>query len=200
MEGLWTSCLPGFQQALQWVKEGKIGELLHAEADFGHAAPMNLEHRHFNPELGGGVMKDIGIYPLCLFMKVLDHGLRIQSSGIRLKNGIDAQVVFQGCSASGKASFQGMVSFLGSGRSEACITGTEGKIRFDTQWFRPVGVSLDIPGKEALYFRTEKKGFGFQFEADEVARCVRSGLIESPLWTHADSLEAARLIALAEAF
>ena len=200
LEGLWTCFLPSFRKALQWVKEGRIGELLNLEADFGHKAAFDLQHRHFNPELGGGVMKDIGIYPLALFMKVLGHELEIQSTGIRLENGLDAQVVFQGKSKNGGQTFQGMVSFLGAGPSEACITGTGGRIRFAPQWFRPVDVWLEKEGCEAEHFSGKADGFGFQFEADEVEHCVRAGLLESPHWTHEDSLAAARLIAKAELF
>lgn len=200
MEGLWTSCLPSFQKALEWVREGKIGKVLHAEADFGHKAEFNMQHRHFNPELGGGAMKDIGIYPLALFMKVLGHKLDIQSCGIRLENGVDAQVSFQGKSATGKQTFQGFVSFLAAGRAEACITGTEGRIRFATQWFRPVDIQLEIQGIITEVFSGMAPGFGFQYEADEVERCLNAGLRESPLWSHSDSLEAARLTAMAEKF
>jgi len=198
MEGLWTSCLPSFQKALEWIKEGQIGEPLHASADFGHPATRDFSQRHFNPELGGGAMKDIGIYPLALFMKVFGHGLKIQSSSIQLENGVDAQVVFQGTSASGQQTFQGMVSFLGATPSVASIIGTEGRIQFSPQWFRPVEISLERPGKEVLIFDGKTDSFGFQFEADEVERCVSARLIESPNWSHADSIEAARLIELAE--
>lgn len=200
MEGLWTSCLPSFRKALNWIQEGRIGKVLHAEADFGHKAERNLMHRHFNPELGGGVMKDIGIYPLALFLKVLGHGLKIQAEGIRLENGVDAQVVFQGKSAGGEETFQGMVSFLAAGKSEACIIGTEGRIRFSPQWFRAVDVWLEIPDRDPEYFSGKTEAFGFQYEADEVERCLKLGLPESPLWTHSDTLEAARLTASAEQF
>ena len=84
--------------------------------------------------------------------------------------------------------------------SAACITGTEGRIRFAPQWFRPVDVWLEKDGFEAEIFSGKADGFGFQFEADEVERCVRSGLLESPDWTHEDSLAAARLIAKTELF
>ena len=200
MEGLWSCFLPGFRKALEWIQAGRIGEVMHAEADFGHKAEFNLIHRHFNPELGGGVMKDIGIYPLALFMKVFGHGLTMQSEGIRLENGVDAQVVFQGKSSDGRKTFHGMVSFLAAGRAEACITGTEGMIRFSPQWFRTVDVQLEIPGRQPEIFSGTAPAFGFQFEANEAERCVRAGMIESNLWTHADTLEAARLTLLAEQF
>jgi predicted dehydrogenase len=200
MEGLWTCCLPSFRQALQWIEEGRIGEVLHAEANFGHKVPLDLSQRHFNPELGGGVMKDIGIYPLALFLKVFGHGLQIQSSGIRLENGVDAQVVFQGKNADGSATFQGLVSFLATTGAGASVSGTEGRIVFDPQWFRTVDVRLEIPGKKEEVFYGKSDTFGFQFEANEVERCVRNGWLESPLWTHADTLEAARLTAIAGNF
>ena len=145
-------------------------------------------------------LKDIGIYPLALFLKVFGHGLQIQSSGIRLENGVDAQVVFQGKNAHGNATFQGMGSFLAATGAGASISGSKGRIVFEQQWFRPVEVRLEIPEKEPEIFNGKTMAFGFQFEADEVERCVQSGFLESPHWTHADTLEAARLTAIAEKF
>lgn len=200
MEGLWTCCLPSFRQALKWIQDGSIGKVLHAEANFGHAVPHDLHQRHFNPALGGGVMKDIGIYPLALFLKLFGPGLQVQSTGIRLENGVDAQVIFQGSNSAGNATFQGLVSFLAATGAGASITGTDGRILFEPQWFRAVDVRLEIPGKEPDVFNGKSAAFGFQFEADEVERCVQSGLLQSPLWTHAETLEAARLTALAEKF
>jgi predicted dehydrogenase len=198
MEGLWTCCLPSFRKALQWVAEGRIGDVVYAEANFGHPAPMDYSKRHFNPQLGGGVMKDIGIYPLALFIHLFGPGMQIQACGKRLENGVDAQVVFQGESKDGKANFQGMVSFLTATGSAASITGTKGRIVFEPQWFRPVKIRLEIGAVDAEIFDGTVPAFGFQFEADEVSRCVESGLLESTLWPHANSLEASRLIAEAE--
>ena len=117
-----------------------------------------------------------------------------------MQNQVDAQVVFQGKNAAGNASFQGLVSFLAATGAGASISGSLGRIVFEPQWFRAVDVRLEIPGREPEVFLGKAPGFGFQFEADEVERCVRAGLPESPLWTHADTLEAARLISIAEKF
>lgn len=196
MEGMWTAFLPHFLQCLKWIEEGRIGEVVHVQADFGYKADFNPIDRKYDPALGGSVTKDVGIYPLTLFYKILGLPKSLQTLGSRAKTGIDEHVVFQGIN-SNHATFQGMVSFRAHSDVEATIIGTEGKIRISSQWLRPVSASLILP-EETVVFEKKVGGLGFQFEADEVENCVRNGETESKIWTHADSMQISELIALVE--
>ncbi len=71
MEGMWTYFLPAIQQAKEWVDSGRIGKVLHLKAEFGFPAEFDPNGRLFNPELAGGAVFDIGIYPIaaaCFFI------------------------------------------------------------------------------------------------------------------------------------
>ena len=197
MEGMWTAFLPHFVQCKNWIDEGRIGEVVHLQADFGYKADFNPIDRKYNPELGGSVTKDVGIYPLTLFYKILGMPVSLQTLGSRASTGIDEHVVFQGRNAE-NATFQGMVSFRAQSDVEATIIGTEGKIKISSQWLRPVSASLIRPD-ETILFEKKVGGLGFQFEADEVEKCVRSGETESKIWSHEDSKQISELIALVEA-
>lgn len=198
MEAMWTAFLPHFQQAMQWVKDGEIGEVLHCQADFGFAAAPDLENRQFNPALGGGVLKDIGVYPLALFHKVLGELIDLQAVVRRAMTGVDAHVVFQGQNVFG-ATFQAMVTFGAATETIALIQGTKGKIVFDPQWLRAVGVTL-IRDSEITYFAPNIPGMGFQFEANEVMACVGEGRVSSEIWPLTSSLEIARAVDVLEQF
>jgi predicted dehydrogenase len=196
MEGMWTVFLPHFQKAQEWILENKIGEVIHVQADFGYLAPLNFSDRLYNPELGGSVTKDVGIYPLSLFHKILGSVKSIQSLGNRAETGVDSHVIFQGKSER-ESTFQGMVSFLSQTNVEAAIFGKKGKITINSQWLRPVAVNLTTE-TETIIFNPEVPAFGFQFEADEVERCVNKGMIGSDVWSHNDSLVVADLISKVE--
>ena len=66
MEALWTYFLPAINTSLDWINAGKIGRISTIKANFGFKAHYDPEHRLFNPELAGGALLDIGIYPLAL--------------------------------------------------------------------------------------------------------------------------------------
>lgn len=66
MEGMWSYFLPTINKAKEWITEGRIGKLIHLKADFGFPAAYNPQGRLYNPDLAGGAVFDIGIYPLAM--------------------------------------------------------------------------------------------------------------------------------------
>jgi len=67
MEAMWTWFLPAIQRALEWVEAGEIGQLRRIRSDFGFPfRPYSPEHREYDPELGGGAVPEIGIYPIAM--------------------------------------------------------------------------------------------------------------------------------------
>src|SRR5471032_167222 len=65
MEAMWMRYVPAMVELKRLVAEGAIGEPVAVSADFGFsAAGLPPTHRALAPELGGGGLLDIGIYPL----------------------------------------------------------------------------------------------------------------------------------------
>jgi len=186
MEGMWSVFLPHLRKAFEWVRDGKIGNVVHVQADFGYRADFNPEGRLFNPKLGGGVVKDVGIYPLAFFYKILGPLQNFQFQGNKAKTEVDQHVIFQG-KGNGPATFQGMVSFLTHSEVEAIIFGTDGKIKIESQWLRPTSATL-FTDNGIEKFESEVGSFGFQSEANEVEKCVVKGQRESAIWSLADAL------------
>ena len=71
MEAIWSRFLPAYRSLVEVIGEGRIGEPLLVEADFGFRRPVDPDHRHFAAELGGGALLDLGIYPMQLCTLVL---------------------------------------------------------------------------------------------------------------------------------
>lgn len=189
MEGLWSLYLPHIRKAKEWIAEGRIGKVVHVYADFGFKANPDPGSRIYDPNLGGGVVRDIGIYPLGLIYHTLGSFGYWQSTLNRAKTEVSDHALFQGWTGSG-ASFQGMVSFKAQTNVEACFFGEKGKIKLTSQWLRPTIAILETEDT-TLEFKPEVPGFGFQFEANEVEACVRNNKVESSTWSWENSIQMA---------
>jgi hypothetical protein len=63
----------------------------------------------------------------------------------------------------------------------AAIVGTEARIEIDGSFYAPTSFTLIPRENEGTRFDQPHDGHGIRHEADEVARCLREGLLESPL-------------------
>jgi len=64
MEAMWTYFLPCIQKAKDWIGQGKIGGIKIIQADFGYKMEFNPYNRIYAPELAGGALLDLGVYPI----------------------------------------------------------------------------------------------------------------------------------------
>ena len=64
MEAMWNRYLPSLKKLSQLLSENVIGDILQLTADFSLQFQYDPKHRLFDPELGGGALLDLGIYPV----------------------------------------------------------------------------------------------------------------------------------------
>jgi predicted dehydrogenase len=65
--------------------------------------------------------------------------------------------------------------------TRAAIVGTEARIEIDGDFYAPSSFTLISRSGEQTRFDEPHDGRGLRHEADEVACCLREGLLESPL-------------------
>jgi predicted dehydrogenase len=189
MEALWTRFMPALQQAMSWIDEGAVGEVRMVQANFGFrydAAPL------FDPELGGGSLLDVGIYPITLaHMAFRQAPTQIRSLPYLGRNGVDEQAAYiLGYDGGGLA-------LLGSAIQtkspyDGYIMGTDGMIVIHDSFWNATKVSLERPEQETITKEFPLHCNGYEYEAMEVNRCLREGKLESdimPLQTTLDILE-----------
>src|SRR6266545_3748617 len=85
-------------------------------------------------------------------------------------------------------------SLLGDTARRATITGTAGRIELPRNFYRPTELVLHQGEDRAERIETPFPGLGYHFEAAEVHRCLRAGLVESPLVPHDDTLSVMRTL------
>jgi predicted dehydrogenase len=95
MEGMWTWFLPAIQRALGWYEAGQIGRLRHIKSDFGYPfLPFSADRREYNAALGGGVLSEMGIYPIAMaYLFTRSDPVSIDVVSRNAPNGVEDDVV-----------------------------------------------------------------------------------------------------------
>jgi len=178
MEAVWSRFLPSVQLARQIVDSGRIGELRMVMADFGFRAAWDPASRLLDPNLAGGGLLDVGIYPLSLAAMFLGEAREIASLAHLGETGVDEQA---GIVAKYDA---GRIAAITTGvrvhtPMEAWLLGTEGKVHLHHAWWRGSKLTILKDQHELETIDPPMVGNGYNYEADEVARCLAAGKTES---------------------
>ena len=86
-EAMWTWFSPVAQKVKQWYDAGELGELHYAEARY-HIDSRRYAARCTDPNLAGGALLDVGIYPITYLYRLFGRPEAIRCTG-RLEGGID---------------------------------------------------------------------------------------------------------------
>lgn len=202
MEAMWTRFLPVTRKVRSWIDEGRIGEILTADCDFGMVLMTSADDRTVVPEMGGGALLDLGIYPISYFSYLFGRSPSANRSMASLADsGVDASfdAIFQ--YGERRADFS---SIIKSARVSVAIDrnlpnimniiGTKGMIRVHSFWMANkaelFSTSVENWGFDKLEetYAPEWTGTGYQYEAEEVIRLVRAGEKESRIMPLSETL------------
>src|ERR1700753_636073 len=64
MEAMWTRFLPHIARVREILAAGTLGDVVYLTAEHGQWFAPDPQFRLFAPELGGGALLDLGIYPV----------------------------------------------------------------------------------------------------------------------------------------
>lgn len=188
MEALWTRFIPLFQEALQLIERGVIGEVQTVKADFGFKADwFSQDSRIWNPKLGGGALLDIGIYPLYLATLLFGKPTEMKASATFSESGVDDNFAAV-LSYSEKRQALLHASFTMNTATEAWIYGTHGSIHLHGRFHHPKRLTLLSYDGDSEEIEMDYKGFGYQFEAMALMRCLDKGVLECPEHSLDDTL------------
>ena len=186
MEAMWMRYVPAMVELKRLLAQGAIGELVSVSADFGFScAGWPASHRALAPELGGGGLLDIGVYPLNLAAFVLGDIVGVQADAALGPTGVDVHTVFHMRHAGGQRS-QGMSSLRSATPCRATIVGTDGHIDVTPPFYAAQQLRVargTRPWHEAPEEVIDKpwRGNRYVHQVEEVHRCLRAGLAESPV-------------------
>ena len=179
MEAMWTRYLPAVDEVRRIIASGEIGTPRQIIADFGFTAAVDNEHRLLNPELGGGALLDLGIYPLSIAAHLLGPVVSVQAQAEMGSTGVDVQTGFVLKHAGGGMSVCAC-SILARTPAELTVSGDLGHVRMNTMFHRAPSISVSLADGSSHTVPTPHAGNGYAYEAVEAGRCLREGLLESP--------------------
>jgi predicted dehydrogenase len=180
MEAMWTRFLPHIGVVREWLARGALGEVVTVTADHGQWFPFDPAFRLFAPELGGGALLDLGVYPVSFASMILGTPNRIATVVDPAITGVDAQTSMVFGYESGAHAVL-TCTLRAKSPTRASIVGTEARIEIDGDFYAPATVTL-VPREGALTrVQSTHEGRGLRHQADEVARRLAAGDRESPL-------------------
>ena len=194
MEGMWMKCLPTFKKATEWINNGKIGQVELIKVDFYKREVIRPESTIHNTKEGGGVLQDYGVYAISFmnfFLKGLPQKLQY-STRISAQN-IDTDWHIYAQNYDVKAFVNISSNFLS--QSKAAVIGQKGSIEWNSQFNRTNMINLfDAMGNKIEEFSVQYKNDGFEYQIEEVARCIKMGKKESQAVSLQESLDTLKVI------
>jgi len=189
MEAMWMACNPVVRALRAGLAAGRFGVPRQLHADLGFVVDRPAEDRLLDPALGGGVLLDMGIYPLTFAHLVLGPAERLTATGDLSPTGIDLDVAIAGRFPGGAVAAL-TASMTSTSPRSATIATTTGLLELPAPFHHPSYVVFTptdgqperIEGEEPLL------GSGLGNEAIEVQRCLDQGLTQSPLVPHEQTL------------
>ena len=178
MEAMWTRFLPHVVGLRALLAEGALGEIVTVEADHGQWFEFDPVSRLFAPELGGGALLDLGVYPVSFASMVLGTPDRLTALVDPAPSGVDAQASILLGYASGA---HAVLTCTSSARSatRACVTGTRARVEIDGDFYAPSSFTFITRDGARQRYEYPHRGRGLYHQVLEVARCLATGRLES---------------------
>ena len=187
LEAMWTRFLPAMDAIFEVINSGVLGEIRLITAD--HSQYLPHVTRLWEPELGGGALLDLGIYPVSFAIRVLGLPQRMTAKATLTGEKVDetTSIIFE-YESGAQASLTTCMS--AAGPVTAVVTGTFGRIEIDKSFYNQTSFRVYNQGGEVISSYNEKiAGIGRQYQGLHLEKCVAAGLLESPTLSVTESVE-----------
>lgn len=186
-EGMWTFFLPAIKKAKLWANSGRIGEIRHLKIDFGYPKEFDANSRLYNPDLAGGALLDMGVYPVSLaYLFMESDPTNVKTIVRKAPSGVDDDVSilfeYENAVASLSTSFRCKLP------NWAYIIGTDGYIAIPDFW-RAKECYMYHMDNLVEHFIADRDNFGFDYEIDSVSENLMDKKLQSEIVSHATSLK-----------
>lgn len=191
-EAIWTRYMPSRGMVDDLVASGVIGEVTSLTANLGYILP-HVE-RMQKPELAGGALLDLGIYPIN-FALMAFHGQveRVHASAVLSPSGIDwmnsITLVFEG----GKMAVLHS-DMLAQTDRQGVISGDKGYLEVQNinncEEIRVFGLNRKLTAR----YTVPKQISGYEYEVLACKKAIEAGKTECEEMPHAESLRVMKLL------
>ena len=187
LEAMWTRFLPSMDEIFEVINSGVLGEIRLITAD--HSQYLPHVPRLWEPELGGGALLDLGIYPVSFAIRVLGLPQDMIAKATLTGQKVDetTSIIFEYANGA-QATLTTCMS--AAGPVTAVVTGTFGRIEIDKSFYNQTSFRVYNQGGEVIASYDKKiEGVGRQYQGLHLEKCVAAGLLESPILSVTESVE-----------
>jgi predicted dehydrogenase len=192
LEAMWSRFLPSMDAIFEVINSGILGEIKLVTAD--HSQYLPHVPRLWEPELGGGALLDLGIYPVSFAVRVLGFPKAFAAKATLTSDRVDetTSLIFE---YEGGAQASLTTCMSAAGPVTATVVGTFGRIEIDKSFYNQTSFRVYNQGGEIIQSYDEKiQGIGRQYQGLHLEKCVAEGLLESPVLSVTESVEIMKLM------
>lgn len=192
LETMWTHYLPAYVKAKEIVDSGIIGEVIELQGNFGFLQDFDNESRLFNKSLGGGAAYDVGVYPIAAILDfAATYPKSIMNQASICQSGVDSRITM--LLDFGKIKASGSCGFEVETKNDLIISGTKGRVIVEDFWMAKK-VYLEVDEKSELICDIPFEASGHEYIVRSFIQDVKSGKLESDIYTHEKSINTARVV------
>lgn len=191
-EAMWTRFLPMMAEMHALLESGRLGKPLELRACVSGAA-RHIE-RIIRPELAGGALLDIGIYPLTLASMLLgddvsawEYATHITETGVDIHDWITLEY---------QNGTKAVIEADCDGNATPCFTilCENGRIELDS-CYNPLTAAIYQNGSDVPeYLHAPEQINGYEYEVEACMHALQHGAIECPQMSHAQTLHMMRIM------
>ena len=188
MEAMWARFLPHYAKVREIVESGVLGPILSIHADHGQRLADQGIARLIDPDLAGGALLDLGIYPVSFAHMILGNPSHITSEAVMTDKGVDAQtsIIFSYDSGAQAVLTTTMIEQT---PCRAIVAGLNGWLEIDRTFYNPAAMRIVLNDGTVTEHPNTYAGHGLREQAEVFKQLVRSGKLESDILTWTDTVD-----------
>lgn len=191
-EAIWTRYMPSRQMILDLINSGIIGTISSLSANLCY--PLTHKERMIRPELCGGALLDLGVYPINFACMAFTGKIKeVSASCLKWNTGVDAQDSMTLTFEDGKSAFL-YCSMLSLSDRTGVINGSEGYIEVQNI-NNPEEIRVYNKSRECIRrISVPQQINGYEYEVLACMEALDKGLTECPQMPHAETLRIMKLL------
>ena len=188
MEAMWARFLPHYAKVREIVASGVLGPILSIHADHGQRLADQGIARLVDPQLAGGALLDLGIYPISFAHMILGNPTSITSKAVMTDRGVDAQtsMIF---SYDNGAQAVLTTTMIEQTPCRAVVAGLHGWLEIDRTFYNPASMRVILNDGSVTEYPNAYVGHGLREQAESFKQIVQSGAVESKVLTWKDTVD-----------
>lgn len=186
-EAIWTRYMPSRKMIDNLLAEKVIGDVVKMTANLNY--PLCDKERIAKPELAGGALLDVGIYPLNFAYMHFGDKVKEMHSAVQMTSaGVDGE--------------NGMILLYEDGRMAILNSGIHSKSDSQGVFYGSAGYMVveNINNPEAVKIYDKERNLirelkvpeqisGYEYEIKETISCIKEGKLECPSMPHTETLK-----------